>query len=56
MSTEQKLNQLQKLLVEVSDLSHKNRKAYVPIHYAHRVVAMERLGASEKRIREFIDW
>ena len=56
MSTEQKLNQLQKILVEVSDLSHKNRKAYVRTHYAHGVVALERLGASEKHIREFIDW
>ena len=56
MDTEPKLNQLQKILLEVSDMSHKNRQAYIPTHYAHRIVSLERIGAIEERIREFIEW
>ena len=49
-------NRLQEILSEMSEKSHKTRKAWIPTHYAHGIVALNHLAATEDRIREFIQW
>ena len=39
-----------------SEYSHKTRKAWIPTHYAHGIVALNHLGVTEERIREYIQW
>ena len=50
------INRLHEILLETSEDSHKTRKAWIPTHYAHGIVALNHLGATEERIREFIQW
>ena len=50
------INRLQEIPLETSKESHKTRKAWIPTHYAHGIVALNHLGATEERIKEFIQW
>ena len=49
------INRLREILLEASEDSHKTRKAWIPTHYAHGIVALNHLGATENALENLFN-